>query len=73
MFLSLWAADAARWWIGGAASARTGLRTAMSCLALFMFFNGAVVFAHGWHIRMPGIVATVIVIAAWRRAAPVVP
>lgn len=64
-FLSLWAADAARWWIYGAASARDRLRTAMSGLAFFMFFNGAVVFAHGWYIRTPGIVSAVIVITAW--------
>ncbi len=64
VFLSLWAADAARWWVQGAASARDRLRTAMSALALFMFFNGAVIFARGWYIRTLGIVSAVIVLAA---------
>ena len=65
VFLSLWAADAARWWIRGAASARDGRRAAMSGLALFMFFNGAVVFARGWQIRALGLICTGFVVAAW--------
>ena len=63
-FLALWTADTARWWRRGAAAARDALRAAMSALVLFMFVNGAIVFAHG-PIRGLGAAATIAVLTAW--------
>lgn len=63
-FLALWTADTLRWWRRGAPAARDPLRAAMSGFVLFMFVNGALVFAHG-PIRVLGAAATILVVAAW--------
>ena len=63
-FLAIWLADAVWWWSGPAARARTaGLGWARLGLFLFMFVNGAVVFADGW-MRTIGIVSVTAVVGA---------
>lgn len=63
-FLAIWLADAAWWWSSPAARGRTaGLGWARLGFFLFMFVNGAVIFADGW-IRTIGIVSITAVIAA---------
>ena len=63
-FLVLWAADAVRWWTGPCGSGRDRKRMALSVMVLFMFVNGAVVFAKG-PIRPVGVAALAIVATAW--------
>lgn len=65
-FLVLWAADTVRWWIGPRGSGRDRIRMAMSVVVLFMFVNGAVVFARG-PIRVLGVAALLVVATAWAR------
>ena len=63
-FLTIWLADAAWWWSGPAARGRTaGLGWTRLGLFLFMFVNGAVIFADGW-MRTIGIVCVTAVVAA---------
>jgi hypothetical protein len=67
-FLAVWVGDAAWWWAapaGYAARSRilvAGLRTVF----LFMFVNGAVVFADGWMQRL-GTIAVAVAAAGWLR------
>lgn len=69
-FLALWIADAAWWWLAPAsyAARRRALSLAVSATFLFMFLNGAVVFAHG-AMRWLGTACVLIVcVAVVRRA-----
>lgn len=65
-FLALWAADAMWWWLRpGAYAARPAPVThALAAGFLFMFLNGAVVFAHG-AMRWFGAACVGIVAFAW--------
>ena len=65
-FLLLWATDAAYWWIDppGYASMPPALVTARAFVFFFMFFNGAVVFAHG-PTQLLGIACTSVAVWAW--------
>jgi hypothetical protein len=63
-FLVLWAADTVRWWRVPCGSGRDRIRMAMSVVVLFMFVNGAVVFARG-PIRPVGVAALLVVATAW--------
>jgi hypothetical protein len=58
VFLTLWLADIAWWWAWPAsrASRSTGLELARRAIFLFMFVNGAVIFARGAG-RLVGIAA----------------
>jgi hypothetical protein len=69
-FLLVWAAEAAWWWCA-AQSYRTrpaALDWTVRGFFLFMFVNGAVVFAHG-PVRVAGLLAALVVAAAWYRRA----
>jgi hypothetical protein len=68
-FLAVWIADAAWWWTSPASyRARPGaIRVAMLVLFVFMFFNGAVVFAAG-AMRFLGAAAVAVVLWTWYRA-----
>jgi hypothetical protein len=65
-FITLWAADAVAWWRHPAAyAARSSLATAaLTATFLFMFANGAVVFAHG-AMRWLGAAAVALAACAW--------
>jgi hypothetical protein len=65
-FITLWTADAAAWWRNPAAyAARSRLATtALTATFLFMFLNGAVVFAHG-AMRWLGAAAIASAAYAW--------
>jgi hypothetical protein len=65
-FLAVWAADAAWWWLAPAAYARRSpaRQGAVAALFLFMFFNGAVVFARG-PVRWAGAACVLIAASAW--------
>jgi hypothetical protein len=65
VFLALWGADAAWWWIAPASRASRSIRleAARTALFLFMFVNGAVVFAAGIG-RVVGVVSIAIVLLA---------
>lgn len=67
-FLALWTADAAWWWIAPAAYAarRRVIDASISGVFLFMFLNGAVIFADGW-MRVLGATAVTAVLVAWAR------
>jgi hypothetical protein len=66
LFLALWFADAVWWWVAPAAYLRRPLRVERSRLAifLFMFLNGAVIFA-GNAARAAGAPAVAAVCMAW--------
>jgi hypothetical protein len=76
VFLALWMADAAWWWVSPRSYAvrPRALTLLISGLALFMFFNATVVFGGGVD-RVLGVVATAVVVIAatlppTRRRAP---
>jgi hypothetical protein len=68
-FIAVWAADVAWWWLAPAARARRppGLEHARLALFIFMFVNGAIVFASGFG-RAVGVVAVAAVLARSSRA-----
>lgn len=68
VFLALWTADVAWLWGSPASYARRPerLNTALSAFFIFMFLNGAVIFAGGAS-RVLGTAAVVTVAAAWWR------
>jgi hypothetical protein len=68
-FLALWAADAAWWWARPSSYRRRPrvVEWAMRGFFLFMFINGAIVFAHG-AMRAFGTLAVGAVIVAWYRS-----
>jgi hypothetical protein len=63
LFLAVWAADAAWWWINPRAYARRprGLSLSIRAFIFFIIVNGAVVFADGW-ARSIGIAAVAAVL-----------
>jgi hypothetical protein len=65
-FLTLWSADALYWWRSPSAyrALPSSLRTARALTFLFMFLNGAVVFAHG-ATRWLGLVCIGVAASAW--------
>ena len=64
LFLAIWLADTAWWWSGPANRGRTmGLGWVRLGLFLFMFANGAVIFADGW-MRTLGMACVIAVIVA---------
>ena len=65
-FLLIWTADVAWLWIAPAAYLRRSslLNTALSAFFLFIFVNGAVIFARG-PARIVGTAATIVVVWAW--------
>ncbi len=65
-FIALWAADVLSWWRHPAAYAARGRkrRSALAAAFLFMFFNGAVLFAHG-AMRWFGAACVAAAAAAW--------
>jgi hypothetical protein len=65
-FLTLWAADATCWWRNPSAYAAlpSSVSTARAFAFLFVFFNGAVVFAHG-PTRLLGLACTALAAFAW--------
>jgi hypothetical protein len=65
LFLALWLADAAWWWIAPASHAARPLRveTARLALFIFMFVNGAVIFASATG-RIVGVAAVAAVLVA---------
>jgi hypothetical protein len=69
-FVALWLTDAALWWRSPARYIhRTRLhRSALRAIFLFMFFNGAIVFANGAG-RAVGAIAVLTVIVAWTTSA----
>lgn len=68
LFLAVWTGDAAWWWLNPETFGRRpkALDRAVHTFLLFMFVNGAVVFARG-PIRVVGTAAVLAVIAAWYR------
>lgn len=68
LFLALWTADAGWWWLRPVAFDRRPrpLDHGVRAFVLFMFVNGAVVFANG-AIRAVGTAAVLAVLAAWYR------
>jgi hypothetical protein len=68
VFLALWLADAAWWWLAPVSRARRPpiVERARLALFMFMFINGAIVFA-GLTGRAVGIPAVAAVAAAWAR------
>jgi hypothetical protein len=65
-FVAIWTTDAAWWWIGPASYAARprALSAALAAVFLFMFVNGAVVFAHG-AMRWIGAASVLVVCAAF--------
>lgn len=66
LFLLVWAADAAWWWIGPASYAArpAAARWLVHGLLAFIIFNGAVVFAEG-AMRWISLAGFVVVVSAW--------
>lgn len=66
VFLLIWCADVCWWWIAPAshASRALGLEVARVAVFLFMFINGAVVFATGVG-RLVGVAAVTVVLVRW--------
>lgn len=66
VFLAWWTAEAAAWWRAPAryAARAPWLRWASRAFFVFMFVNGAIVFASG-PVRVLGAVAIVAAVAAW--------
>jgi hypothetical protein len=69
-FLATWAADAWHWWAAPEAHARRSSRLEALRLSffVFMFINGAIIFA-GPFARLVGIPAVTAVVTAWLLAA----
>lgn len=65
LFLVVWIADSIWWWTAGAAAGArfSRLGWARFVFFLFMFVNGAVVFADGW-MRVVGLLGVSVVVAA---------
>ena len=65
VFLGVWIADVCWWWIAPAphASRRPGVEACRLAFFVFMFFNGAVIFAGGLG-RLVGIVSVSVVLVA---------
>jgi hypothetical protein len=65
-FLAAWAADAGYWWRSPAAyrALPASVDTARATIFAFMFFNGAVVFAHG-PARLLGLICIGAALFAW--------
>jgi hypothetical protein len=70
LFLALWMTDALHWWAAPDAHAHRSIRLEALRLSffLFMFINGAIIFA-GPVARSVGVPATAAVITAWLLAA----
>jgi hypothetical protein len=68
-FLLIWIVDAAWWWAAPAGYRRRprALRHSLLAFFIFMFVNGAIVFAHG-AMRMLGAAAVAAVGWTWYRA-----
>jgi hypothetical protein len=68
VFLALWSGDAAWWWMAPAAYLRRRVRLEQGrvLIFLFMFVNGAIVFA-GSTARIVGVAAVAAVCLAWLR------
>jgi hypothetical protein len=68
LFLAVWTADAAWWWVSPATFDRRprALDRVVRAFILFMFLNGAVVFAK-WPMVAVGTAAVLAVLAAWYR------
>jgi len=68
-FLTVWIADVAWWWVSPRSfRARPGIiNSALRAFFLFMFLNGAVIFADGL-MRALGMVAVAVVLIAWYRS-----
>ena len=66
VFLALWLGDVCWWWLAPVSRASRSLRfeTARLVFFVFMFVNGAVIFASGIG-RVVGIVSVSIVLLAW--------
>jgi hypothetical protein len=71
VFLALWALDTGWWWIAPAdrAARSIALESARRALFLFMFVNGAVIFAAGIG-RIIGIISTAVVLLAYLAGPP---
>lgn len=69
-FLALWIVESAWWWRSPATYRRRtpALDVAVRAFFLFMFVNGAIVFAHG-PVRLLGALAVLAVVWAWYRGA----
>jgi len=69
-FLALWIVESAWWWRAPATYRRRApaLDVSVRAFFLFMFVNGAVVFAHG-PVRVLGALAVIAVAWAWYRGA----
>jgi hypothetical protein len=65
LFLAIWIVDGVWWWLAGVESGGRFGRLGWTRVGffLFMFLNGAVVFADGW-MRLIGLVAVSVVIGA---------
>ena len=68
-FLAVWAVDAVWWWLSPAAYRRRSRshQTSVFLLFVFMFANGAIVFARGG-MRLLGAAAVTIVVWSWYRS-----
>ncbi len=70
LFVAVWVADAVWWWTAPRSHRDRSRRVThlIRAFFLFMFLNGAVLFADGW-IRWLGIASVTAVIVAWYREA----
>jgi hypothetical protein len=68
-FLAVWAADAGWWWVASASyrNRSRSIDTLVFFFFVFMFVNGAIVFAHG-AMRLLGVAAVTIVLWSWYRS-----
>jgi hypothetical protein len=68
-FLGVWAADAAWWWAAPASyrDRPSAIQTAVFVFFMFMFVNGAIVFADG-AMRVLGAAAVTVVLWSWYRS-----
>ncbi len=68
-FLAVWAADAVWWWTAPASyrGRPSAVQTAVFVFFVFMFVNGAIVFADG-AMRVLGVVAVTVVLWSWYRS-----
>jgi hypothetical protein len=68
-FLAVWAADAGWWWASPDSyrSRSHTIETAVFLFFVFMFVNGAIVFAHG-AMRVLGAAAVTLVLLSWYRS-----
>jgi hypothetical protein len=68
VFMAIWLGDVYWWWAAPASHASRSpvIETARRALFVFMFLNGAVVFASGAG-RLVGIVSLAVVMLAWRQ------